>query len=176
MNKPELEPSDTQQTAATLMHEVRERVYADDLVVGQVFTVGSYVMTREEIMEFAGLWDPQYTHVDEARALNSQFGGIIASGLHTLCVFQRLAVKNLYYNWAVVAGRRIREIRYRKPVRPGTTVTGTVAVPEVWYRSKEPRALVTKVGKLVDDDGDEVLSMTVEAYMGMRPRATWSQP
>ncbi len=169
MSKPEMQPADSMQTAAMLSREEFKRVYADDIVIGQIFTLGSYLMTREEIIEFASLWDPQYIHIDEVRALSSRFGGIIASGLHTLCVFQRLAVQGLYYNWDVVAGRRIREIRYRKPVLSGTTVTGTVTVPEVWYRSKEPRALVTKIGRLVDDDGDEVLSMIVETYMGIRP-------
>jgi acyl dehydratase len=56
----------------------------DDLSVGQEFHFGTMVMPLEEMLDFAHRFDPQPFHVDEARAKAGPFGGIIASGIHTL--------------------------------------------------------------------------------------------
>ena len=40
---------------------------------------------------------------DEKVAATHGFGGLIASGLQTACIFQRLAVTGVYSNWAIIA-------------------------------------------------------------------------
>jgi len=64
---------------------------AEDMPVGVELDCGSYAVTEEEIVEFASHWDPQYFHIDRDAAEHSDFGGLIASGLHTAAIFQRLA-------------------------------------------------------------------------------------
>ncbi|HBW35137.1 MAG TPA: hypothetical protein DEF89_07180 [Desulfosporosinus sp.] len=39
-------------------------MYFEEFFVGQVFTSSSYLVTLEEITEFAARYDPQYMHVD----------------------------------------------------------------------------------------------------------------
>ena len=41
-------------------------------------------MPLDEMLDFARRWDPQPFHTDEARAKESPYGGLIASGIHTL--------------------------------------------------------------------------------------------
>ena len=60
-----------------------ERLYLDDLRVGQRFSSGSYVMEAARIKEFAAEFDPQPFHLDEAAAEASVFKGLAASGWHT---------------------------------------------------------------------------------------------
>ncbi len=56
----------------------------DDLSVGQEFRFGTMSIPLEDVLDFARRWDSQPFHTDEARARESPFGGLIASGIHTL--------------------------------------------------------------------------------------------
>ena len=56
----------------------------DELSVGQEFRFGTMRMPLDEVLDFARRWDPQPFHVDEARAKETLYGGLIASGIHTL--------------------------------------------------------------------------------------------
>ena len=49
-------------------------------------------MSHEEIVDFASRWDPQPFHVDDEWARDGVFGEVIASGVHSFAIFQRLAV------------------------------------------------------------------------------------
>ena len=69
-----------------------ERLYLEDLRVGQSFTSGTYVMESARIKEFAAEFDPQPFHLDEAAAGGSVFKGLAASGWHTAAVAMRLLV------------------------------------------------------------------------------------
>ena len=65
-------------------------LYFDDLPVGYRSTVGTWLLERDEIVEFAKRWDPQPFHIDEERAADSVFGGLVASSLHLFAICTRL--------------------------------------------------------------------------------------
>src|SRR5579859_6334078 len=69
-----------------------ERLYLEDLRVGQKFTSATYVMETARIKEFAEEFDPQPFHIDESAAEASVFKGLAASGWHTAAVAMRLLV------------------------------------------------------------------------------------
>ena len=48
--------------------------YFEDFEIGELRKVGSYRVTRDEIVEFAERFDPQPFHIDEAAAEASIFG------------------------------------------------------------------------------------------------------
>ena len=54
--------------------------YAEDFKEGETFNLGTYNVTKEEIVDFAEKYDPFPFHVDEAKAKATIFGGIISSG------------------------------------------------------------------------------------------------
>ena len=139
------------------------RQSADSLVAGTSYELGPYHITEKEIIEFASRWDPQDFHVDRAAAAAGHFGEVIASGVHTLAIFQRLAVDSGYGQWAVIGGRRLRDIEFRSPVRPGTTLIGALLIKEIAAES-EIRSLVTAVGTLAAA-GDVVFTVGVELYL-----------
>lgn len=139
---------------------------AEDLTVGEELDLGEYLVTGREILDFAGHWDPQPFHINEDFAARGYFGGIIASGVHTLGVFQRLAVLGAYRNWDLIAGRAIRDIQLLRPVRPGTLLRGSLTVQRVSLTHPD-RALVTKVGKLTED-GLTTLTVELDAYVRRR--------
>ena len=83
-------------------------LYAEDLVEGVVYELGIHRVSAAEIVEFGRSWDPLPMHVDEHAARRSPLGGLIASGIHTLAIYQRLQADALIARLAVVAGREVR--------------------------------------------------------------------
>jgi acyl dehydratase len=142
--------------------------YAEDLVPGETVRLGTYRISRAELIAFARQWDPQSFHVDEAAAARNRFGDVIASGLHTLAIFQRLAVLAGESDWAVIAGIRLSDVRFLRPVRPDTVLTGGVRVARIEVEPGRGRALVARAGWLTDDRG-RVLEVESEAYVRCRP-------
>ena len=136
---------------------------AEDLSVGQQLGLGEYLVTEQEILDFAGQWDPQPFHIDKNFAASGYFGGVIASGVHTLGIFQRLAVLGAYRRWDLIAGRAIRDIQLLQPVRPGSLLRGSLMVQRVSMTHPD-RALVTKLGQLTED-GATTMTVQLDAYV-----------
>lgn len=144
--------------------------YAEDLVPGETARLGTYRLSRAELIAFARQWDPQSFHVDEAAAAGNRFGDVIASGIHSLAIFQRLSVLAGESGWAVIAGIRLGDVRFLRPVRPDTVLTGGVRIARVDFSPGRDRALVARAGWLEDDRG-RVLEVESEAYVRCRPSA-----
>lgn len=145
----------------------QDGIRVEDLRSGQVIALGSHPVTEAEIVEFARAWDPQDFHVDKELAAARAYGGLIASGIHTMAVYQRLCVDGVLRRLPVIAGKRLAETVFLRPVRPGDTLTGTMTVDAVEFDDRG-RALVTSTGELVNDDGKPVFRTVVEAYMRVR--------
>ncbi|MFL6479386.1 MAG: MaoC family dehydratase [Bacillales bacterium] len=90
----------------------------DEFTIGQVFQTKSLKLTKEDIMRFASEFDPQYMHLDEEKANQGRFNGIIASGIHTLAISFKLWVEEGFYGEDVIAGTRMNNIKFIKPVYP----------------------------------------------------------
>ncbi|MFF7169381.1 MaoC/PaaZ C-terminal domain-containing protein [Streptomyces pseudovenezuelae] len=133
-------------------------LYAEELRPGAVFDLGSAKVSREEILDFGRRFDPLPLHTDEDAAAESRFGGLIASGFHTLAVLQRLAVDMLFSHAAVIAGREMGSIRMRAPVRPEDVLHGSMEIVDVHARN-DGTAVVHSRGTLTNDSGAVVLEI-----------------
>ncbi|MCU1480956.1 MAG: hypothetical protein JWQ19_1742 [Subtercola sp.] len=137
---------------------------AEDLVIGERTDIGTHTPSLGEIVDFASQWDPQVFHVDIEAATAGFFGGIIGSGIHSLAIYQRLAVQNLFAQWDVIAGRSIDSIQLTAPLRPDVPVHGLVTVQNIVF-SHDDRALVTTLGELRPDDGKPILTIVADSYV-----------
>lgn len=148
------------------------RVTAEHLSVGTTVNLGYHPVSEEEIIRFASEWDNQYFHTDPTAALESYFGGLIASGLHTLSIFQRLAVRGFFEHYDVIAGKEIRRLRFLHPVRAGDVLTGSVHIDSVTHDG-QGRASVVTTGSLWNQDDVPVLGLQMEALItsGRIPQA-----
>ena len=90
----------------------------DEFIIGQVFKTKSFKLTKEEIMGFAEEFDPQYMHLDEEKAQQGRFNGIIASGIHTIALSFKLWIEEGMYGNDVIAGTEMNNIKFIKPVYP----------------------------------------------------------
>lgn len=142
-------------------------LYAEDIDEGAVLDLGSYTVATDELVNFARQWDPQGFHIDPDAAATGPFGSVIASGIHTLAIFQRLSVLAAERNWAVIAGVEMRRVRFRAPVLPGAVLSGRLRVDRVQLDPERNRGLVAKTGWLYDSDGC-VIELNSDAYVRMR--------
>ncbi|MEF8841582.1 MAG: MaoC/PaaZ C-terminal domain-containing protein [Haloarculaceae archaeon] len=134
--------------------------YFEDLSEGDSFDLGGYTLTREEVVSFAAEWDPQAFHLEESGAEGSVFDGLVASGIHTLCVGSKLLVEGFLVDVANMGGRGMSDIRWHRPVAPDETLSGRVTVAETDDPTRPDRGDVAFELTLYGNGGDPVLSTT----------------
>jgi len=142
--------------------------YWEDFAVGEKIALGPRTVTEAEIIEFARRYDPQPFHVDPAAAGRSLFGGVIASGWHTCALLMRMTVDAMQ-NEAAAGSPGVDSCRWRRPVRPGDTLTGHSEVMETWPSRSKPLGFVRRRSELVNQRGEPVLTLTGIAMYRRRP-------
>jgi acyl dehydratase len=100
----------------------RPRLYWEDFPAGQIREFGSVTVRREDIVDFAGRFDPQAFHVDDVAARDTPFGGLIASGWHTCALAMRMMCDAYLLDAASLGSPGLDNLRWVAPVRPGDTL------------------------------------------------------
>jgi acyl dehydratase len=111
----------------------------EDIEVGRKAAFGSYVVTREEVTEFAGKYDPQAFHLDDAAAAATHFGRLSASGWHTCAMTMSMLVENMRsHSQAGLGSPGVDSLRWIKPVYPGDTLRVETEVREKRRSASRP--------------------------------------
>lgn len=141
----------------------------EDFEPGQTHELGSYEFKLNEMLEFAGRYDPQVFHIDEEGAKDHPFGGIIASGCLTFAIAQRLLVDALLSRAESQGSPGIDEMRFLLPVRPRDVVRGRLEVIETRESSRRPdRGTITIAYMLINQHDDVVLTMRARVMLKRR--------
>ena len=144
-------------------------LHFEDFEPGQVYELGTRLVTESEIVAFAREWDPQPFHVDPEAAKESVFGGLIASGWQTGAMWMRMYVDTMLGS-AARGSPGIEELRWLAPVRPDDTLSGRLTVLEATPSATRPdRGTIRIRGEMVNQDGVTVMSMTSRGHFGRRP-------
>jgi len=147
-------------------------IYFEDLNVGDETIYGTYEVTREEVLEFARKYDPQPFHLSDEEAAKTHFGRIAASGWHTgsmaMACIARYVVAHGHQG---LGAPGIDELRWRKPVYPGDTLTisGTV-VDTTPSRSKPEIGSVRTETVVTNQHGEKVMTFTSIVLIRRRPQ------
>jgi acyl dehydratase len=112
--------------------------FLQDLKPGQVFETAEIEVTADDIIAFGRQFDPQHFHVDPAPAALSTFGGLVASGLHTLNLSFRLFSDLRIWRQALIGSPGMREVNWLMPLRPGDHIRSIVEVVEVRPSAGQP--------------------------------------
>ncbi len=137
----------------------KERFF-EDFRPGEVLEFGDYLVTEEEIVDFAKRYDPQPFHVDPDAAGKSIYGGLIASGWLTGSIVMRLLVDHFISPLSSMGSPGADEIRWTKPVRPGDRLKLRVTVVETRRsHSKPDRGIVQVQEEAINQDGETVMSI-----------------
>lgn len=150
------------------MLKVPERLYLEDLHVGQQFVSGRHLIDVEQIKRFASEFDPQPFHLDEEAAKDSLFGSLAASGWHTAALTMRLIAESVpLANGVIGAGT---EISWPKPTRPGMAVQVFSEIIRITpSRSKADRGLAIMRSETRDEAGEVVQILNARLIVFRRP-------
>ena len=147
--------------------------YWEDFAIGEEQRVGSYRVTREEIIDFATRFDPQPFHIDEAAARASIFGELTGSSCHTFALMSLIHARSPE-QIALVANLGASELRFPTPLRPDDELAlsneCTALRPS---RSRPGIGIVTTRARLTNQRGEIVMDMST-SFMVKRREAVIS--
>ena len=145
--------------------------YWEDLEVGQKRSFGAYHVTREEVLEFAGKYDPQPFHLSDEAAAKTHFGRLAASGWHTCAMTMAMLVEDIRRDPSAGLGSPgVDELRWLKPVYPGDTLRLETEIVDVTpSRSKPDIGSFRSNVSVFNQDDQPVMRMTSIVLMQRRP-------
>ncbi len=154
-------------------------MWFEDIVIGTRRDLGTYTFTEDEIIAFAKKYDPQPFHIDPEAAKQSMFGGLIASGWHTAAIWMKLTIAER--DRARAGGDPLmrsgvspgfEDLRWLKPVRPGTTLHYTSeTIEKVALRSRPELGLVKTRNEARDQKRELVFSFVGKGFVRRNPAA-----
>lgn len=154
--------------------------YFEDLEVGRITELGSFVFTAENIKEFAAKYDPQPFHLDEEAAKSSIFGALCASGWQTASVYTGLNIRARQKREAEARARGeeiarwgpspgFKDLKWPKPVFAGDTVTYRQSIAALTNFGNRPeRGLLMSLGEGFNQNGELVYQVTTQILVPRR--------
>ena len=144
-------------------------LHYEDFPEGLVIPLGTFHLSKEEVIAFAREWDPQPFHLDEEEGKRSVLGGLAASGWQANAILIRLSVEGYANRSAAMASNSMEECRWLKPVLAGETLTGRVTVLERRVSSKRPEMGILKMKfELLNTEGELKGDITGVQFMKVR--------
>ena len=140
----------------------------EDFQTGAVAVYGPRLVTREEIVAFAAEFDPQPMHLDEAAASATMLGGLGASGWHSCCLLMRMIADGFVLDSNSMGAPGIDEVRWLKPLRPGTQIRVRATVLDKRVSKSRPEMGFVKFQYEVIDEQDAVLTTLTSSMMMAR--------
>ena len=145
-----------------------DRLYLDDLHIGQRFTSGTHVVDEEQIKAFARQFDPQPFHLDNEAAKETLFSGLTASGWHTAAITARLLVEGGLPLVHGIVGAGV-ELDWPNPTRPGDSLLVESEVLDVTpSRSRPDRGIITVRSLTRNHRNDVVQRLTAKLIVPRR--------
>jgi acyl dehydratase len=144
--------------------------YYEDFKIGDRFVSGGMTMTEAGIIEFARQWDPQPFHIDAEFAKTWTYGGLIASGLHTMCVTLRLWLDLGILRASSLGSPGLGETQFPRPVRPGDTLRVVTDIVELRLSSSKPDRGIVRIRQVTINQRDEpVMEQETVVFLKRRP-------
>ncbi len=145
-------------------------LYFDDLQIGQEFHSDKHLVSRSDILDFAGSFDPNPFHSDDEAARAVGYPGIMASGLHTLSLSFRLFFDLHLWDDTVMPSPGIDKVRWLKPLYGGQEIRIKATVMELTAsRSKPDRGIVRLLHETMETTSGNVI-FTAEGLHRLRRR------
>lgn len=145
------------------------KLHWEDFQPGAVAVYGPRLVTREEIVAFAAEFDPQPMHLDEAAGSATLLGGLGASGWHSCCLLMRLIADGFLLDSSSMGGPGVEEVRWLKPLRPGTRIRVRKTVLEARASNSRPgMGLVKFLFEVLDERDDVITTLTTTLMFGRR--------
>ena len=144
--------------------------YFEDFRLGERFVSGSHTMTEAAIIDFARQWDPQPFHVDPEFARTWTYGGLIASGIHTMAATLRLWLDLGVFQACSLGSPGLGEVKFSRPVRPGDTLRVVTDIVELRTSASRPDRGIARIRQVTINQRDEpVVEQETTVFLRRRP-------
>lgn len=147
-------------------------IYFEDLNVGDRQTLGSYEVTREEVLAFAEKYDFQPFHLSDEAAAETFFGRLAASGWHTASMVMAMLLKGASADPERHEHKQgaigVDELRWVKPVYPDDTLSGHNEITEKIESKSRPNLGIVKTKITVVNQHGEVVMTSRPIVMWLR--------
>lgn len=144
--------------------------YYEDFKIGDRFMSGGMTVTEADIIAFARQWDPQPFHIDAEFARKWAYGGLIASGLHTMCMTLRLWLDLGILRACSMGSPGLGEVQFPRPVRPGDTLRVVTDITELRPSSSKADRGVARIRQVTINQRDEpVMEQETVVILKRRP-------
>lgn len=131
-----------------------------EITAGQVIAAGPETITERQIIEFAHEFDPQWFHTDPARAAESTWNGLIASGWQTCAIAMRMVVSAALTGSESFGSPGLAYLKWESPVRPGDDLRLVIDVLDKRVATKRPTlGIVRWRWRLFNQRGEPVLDL-----------------
>jgi len=144
--------------------------YYEDLVVGEERWSTERAVTREEMIQFAKLYDPQYFHADEEAAKQSIFGEVVASGIFTMAIWRQLD-HQIANDIAWICGVAWNDVRFPKAVRAGDRLRARARCLSKRVSEKKPQRGVVVYQYALLNQKDEIVFQCESTNLVERARS-----
>ncbi len=146
--------------------------YLEDVAPGDKSVTGKLEVTEAAIKQFAGEFDPQPFHLDDAAAARTLFGGLAASGWHTAAITMRLLVTSDFsFAWGIIGAGG--DISWPRPTRAGDVLQATITILSIEpSRSRADRGMVTVETLTRNQAGQVVQRFIAKLIVPRRPPAS----
>ncbi|MBV8393609.1 MAG: MaoC family dehydratase [Alphaproteobacteria bacterium] len=146
--------------------------YFGDFKKGERFVSAGLTLTESAIIDFARQWDPQPFHTDVEFSKKWAFEGLIASGLHTMCVALRLWLDLGIFKSCSLGSPGLGETQFPRPVRPGDTLRVVTDIVELRPSASRPDRGVARIRQVtINQRGEHVLEQETTVFLKKRPVA-----
>jgi acyl dehydratase len=149
----------------------QHELYWEDFTPGRRFDCGERRVPKEEILEFARLYDPQRFHLDEEFCATTIYGGLIASGGHVWATCMGLVATALFNRSANMGSPGMDNLRWHRPMRPGDLAAAAVEVLGAEPASRPAVGKLKLRFELRNQHGEEIMTAVVNVLMGRRAPA-----
>jgi len=154
-----------------------DRLFWEDFSAGSVREFGAMPVTREAVLAFAGEFDPQPFHLDDAAAAGSLFGKLSASGWHTCAMTMRMTCDAVLLRSSSLGSPGLDQLRWHRPVFPGDVLSVRLSTLESRPMASRPTVgLVLSKWETLNQHGEVVLSMQGWGMFGRRAPAPDDAP
>jgi acyl dehydratase len=145
------------------------RLAFEDFQVGHFATYGPRHVSREELIAFAAVYDPQPMHLDEEAARQSMLKGLSGSGWHMCALAMRMQVDGFMNNSKSAGGLGVDEVKWLAPLRPGDDLTLTVHIENVRTSNSRPDLGIVKFrSEMLNAAGQRLMTVVTNGLFRRR--------
>ncbi len=134
--------------------------FFEDYWIGEIVEFGDYLVTEQEIIEFATKYDPQIFHLDKEAAKQSSFGELVGSGWMTTGIMMRLMVQNFISPLSSMGSPGVDMVRWHRPVKVNDRLSLRMTTTNSKRSASKPdRGMIWFDSDVLNQDGIVVMSM-----------------